>query len=276
MAQNHTPVEPYTIGGEKVYVKRDDLFMADRQPDCPPLAKLRGAYPMLERLKAMGYAKIAVYDTRVSKAGQGIAFICRELGLQCLVGFPQLKGGEPSKSQQIAGKLGAELYPLPAGRTAICHAQFAKAAKEQGYYMLPLGLVCRDTVENVAKEAASTVAGLRLGGIDIKAIVLSTGTGTIATGVHLGTKDTFIRVHGVSCGMAPSKQATRAKAIAYPDVINWDLLFLHEPAYEYYDELDISKCPFRTNPWYDMKAWVWLEEHIGELWRHVLFWNIGA
>ena len=264
----------HSLNGNGVFVKREDLFLADCQPECPPLAKLRGSYSLLKRIKSQhGIKKVAVFDTRISKAGQGIAFISRELGMECMVGFPQLKGGEPSESQKMAGTLGARLYPMKAGRTAAVYGTFAREAYNMGYTVMPLGLVCRDTIVEVAQEAARTLKELDKEGVQIGTIVVSTGTGTICAGVHLGAD---AKVVGVSCGMDIGRQAKRMRFVALPDSLDWNWLELIKPGWDYYDELDTSSCPFRTNPWYDMKAWAWLKENMDKLSGNIMFWNIGA
>ena len=271
--QTETPVEQYSVNGQNIFVKRDDLFLADCQPLCPPLAKLRGAFPMLKRLKGEGIKKVGVFDTRVSKAGQGISFLCRELGMECMVGFPLLKGNGISRTHEIASSLGATLFPMKAGRTAVCYYQFAKRVRESSGYMLPLGLVCRDTVSAVAQEADRTLRQLEKDGVKIATIVVCTGTGTIATGIHLGADTEVI---GVSCGMSIEKQYERMKLLAFPELLNWDYLTLVPPEYDYYTALDTSSCPFPTSPWYDQKAFVWMLEHMEQLKSPILFWNIGV
>jgi threonine dehydratase len=88
MLNENTPIEKYVVDGKEIYVKREDLF--GTYP-APPLAKLRGARIVLKRLKEKGITKIAVFDTRISKAGQGIAYLCKDMNLECLAGFPKLK-----------------------------------------------------------------------------------------------------------------------------------------------------------------------------------------
>ena len=261
MLLESTPIEEYMVLGHTISVKRDDLY---GQPPAPPLAKLRGAKLLLEKLKEQGIGKVAVYDTSVSKAGQGIAYLCNELSLQCLAGFPLAKGSSTKPQQEIARELGAELLAMKAGRTAVCYAQFKKEATERGYYVLPLGLVCQETVAALAEQSA-------LLGDNYKNIILCTGSGTIATGIALGTRTAVI---GVSCGMSTSKQWKRINQLAYPNVLfNLQLI---EPKYGYYHALDTDHCPFPTSPYYDMKAWDWLVTHTEELQHPVLFWNIGV
>ena len=261
-----TPIEKYAVAGHEIYVKRDDLFGTYPAPN---LAKLRGARILLANLKEQGIKKVGVYDTTVSKAGQGAAYVCKELGLECLLGFPLLIGTQPAESKLIAEELGAKLYPLKAGRTAITYYRFKKIVEAQEGYMLPLGLTCPETVEAL-RCLSATIDG------KFNSIVLVTGTGTIATGLALGTN---AAVYGVSCGMSVIKQRKRINDLAYIyklDNLRIDNLQLISPKYGYYDALDTSSCPFPTSPYYDMKAWEWLVENIEWLEEPVLFWNIGV
>ncbi len=262
MFQEVTPIERYKIGSSEVYVKREDLF---GQPPAPPLAKLRGARILLRKLRNIGIQKIGVYDTRISKAGQGIACVCKELDMECLAGFPQIKGTELTETHIIAEQQGAKLYPLTAGRTNICYHRFGNMVAEQGGYMLPLGLVCQETVEAVSAISNQLTQ-------DFKTIVTVTGTGTICTGIAKGAQ--LSQVFGVSCGMSTKLTWYRILQLE-PNHLFFNLRLI-EPEHSYYDALDTNSCPFPTSPYYDMKAWTWLVKHIDELQKPVLFWNIGV
>ncbi len=151
MLNEITPIEKYNLDGVDIWVKRDDLFGIY---PAPPLSKLRGARIVLRRLKEQGIQRIGVFDTRISKAGQGTAYLYKELGLECWAGFPQIIGTDISESHKIARELGARLFPQKAGRTAICYALFKKFVEENNSYMLPLGLVCPETshaVESISR-----------------------------------------------------------------------------------------------------------------------------
>ena len=113
--REHTPIETYRLNGHLVHVKRDDLFGV--QP-APPLAKMRGALVLLQKLKSQGIPHVGVFDTRVSMAGQGIAAISHVLKLPCTVAFPLLKGCSTEEQKQ-ALLLGADLLPLKGGRTSV-------------------------------------------------------------------------------------------------------------------------------------------------------------
>jgi len=255
-----TPIETYCIGSVEVSVKRDDLYGSY---PAPPLAKLRGASILLANLREQGITTIGVIDTKVSKAGQGIAYICSELELKCIVGFPLIKGHTPEEPKLIAQTLGATLCPLTAGRFGICYARFKKYIEEQGGYMLPVGLTCPETVKALALESS------RLGSY-YRTIVVCTGTGTIATGLALGSLSTT--VYGVSCGMSITNQRRRINQLSYPNLLG--NLILVPPSYGYYDK--VNNCPFPAHPYYDTKAWDWLCKNIDKLEKPVLFWDIGS
>lgn len=274
MWSEETPIETYKVSGTEIYVKREDLF---GQYPAPPLAKLRGGRKYVERLKQNGWKTIGVFDTRISKAGQGIACVSSELGLNCVVGFPKLKRqADFSKTHKIAQSLGATLYPLKAGRTAVCYHQFAQYIQKNQGFVLPLGLVCRDTVTETSKVAEKAIDFLLRQGIQIKTIILSTGTGTIATGVHLGTRKSDVKVVGVSCGMSVDRQFKRMRLMGLPDSIDYRRLGIVPPEHDYYDALDTSSCPFPTSPYYDMKAWKWMVKCLDKIEQPILFWNIGV
>ena len=260
-----TPIEEYNLNGIDLWVKRDDLY---GEEPAPPLAKLRGAKIVLERMKAEGIKKIAVFDTRISKSGAGIAYICRELGLQCAVGFPKLKAQtELNEPQKKAKEMGAKVWSVQAGRTAPCYAAFKREALLRGYTVLPLGITFKETAQEVAKIAEVETRRFNT-------IVVSTGTGTIACGIALGTK---AKVIGVSCGMSIERQMKRVKELCcWTDTIFPGNLELFQTKYDYYEALDTSSCPFPTSPYYDMKAWIWLLRNNKYLRQPILFWNIGV
>ncbi len=263
-----TPIEEYNLDGHDLFVKRDDLFLASAQPMAPALAKLRGARIVLQKMKEEGITKVACYDTRISKSGQGIAFLCKELGLHCAVGFPKLKAlTELPEQQRKSHEMGAEVWGVQPGRTAPCYAAFKSEAQLRGYTVLPLGITFKETAQEVAKIAEAETE-------KFETIVVSTGTGTIACGIALGAK---AQVIGVSCGMNIYRQRARvSKICAGLGKSHPNNLFLIQTEYDYYQALDTSLTPFPTSPYYDQKAWVWLRENIDKLKQPVCFWNIGV
>jgi len=265
----NTPVIKY---GE-IYVKREDLCLKAEKDDLeiPGLAKLRGAWELLSSLKEQGYKNIGIFDTRVSKAGWGIACICKQLELTCYCYFPLLKGSPLAKQQIMSAGWGGKLRILKGGRTAVLYSQAKKdfSKIEKGYF-LPLGLVCKETVLSVA-EVSSKIS-------KYGTIVVSTGTGTIMAGILAGiTQDNMPQqVIGVSCGMNLVKQKKRMlellKEVKQED--KQDLMRLEMADREYYQP-DNIKTPFPSHPYYDKKAWHWLLRNEHSLVKPILFWNIG-
>ena len=77
--------------------------------------------------------------------------------------------------------------------------------------------------------------------------------------------------------MSPERQLERvgsrwAELNRYPAVPNWSIV---SAGYDYYDAEE-RPVPFPCHPYYDAKAWRWLESHLDEIPGEVLFWNIGS
>jgi len=265
-----TPIEHY----DDIDVKREDLCLSTEKDELamPSLAKLRGAEVYLRKLKENEVYHIGVFDTRVSKAGWGVAGLCNKIGLQCHAYFPLLKGKQIAHQQVMAGAWKARLIALKGGRTAILYRQAKKDLEKLSQsFMLPLGLVCTETVLEVAKISAKLPK--------YGTIVVSTGTGTIAAGILAGlTKENMPdKVIGISCGMNLTKQRKRICDLLAEvgKGKNESILSLMMADRGYY-EPDNIETPFPAHPYYDKKAWRWLLEHKKLLIKPVLFWNIGA
>lgn len=270
---NHgTPIEEYAIDGITVYVKREDL---STNPPMPPLAKMRGAYELAVKKKKEGYKVLGHADTIFSKAGLGLAIICRELGLRCVVGYPQHKDAPTPPQHVEARNYGAELLPLKGGRVSINYYRTRNHVQALGGYMYPWGVCCPESVLAVAVEALTVPDELLTG-----TLVMCVGSATMISGVLVGV-ETLPNVIGISSGVTNHKQMRTIRqyiaAQANPSrVAELDhRLTLVPPIMPYNDEC-AAPVPFPAHPNYDAKAWFWLTQHIHELKQPILFWNIGA
>lgn len=274
MFLEHTPIEKYKVGDVPVYVKREDLY---GQEPMPPLAKLRGIRIVLHNAHNQGIKDIGVLDTRVSKSGQGVAAVIKEYypSMQLHLGYPVTKANRSVPVQhKIAEELGAKLYPCQATRQSIMWYRFRNEVHKLGGVMLPHGLPFTETAGNVAEEA-QTVPKAYLQG----SLVLIVGTGTMLAGILAGLEILPHRIVGISAGKARTTQLPLIR-----DILNALLPFqsfrlgaveLLDPLMPY-EKQDLYPCPFPSHPNYDRKAWHWMCEHIEELPKPILFWNIGA
>lgn len=270
-----TPIEEYKIGSETIYVKREDLYGQDPMP---PLAKLRGIRIVLDNLYKKGVRTVGVLDTRVSKSGWGVAAVRKfeHPDMKLMLGFPFTKQYNTMPPQHIkAQELGAEVIPQQGTRQSIMYYRFKSFVEENNGVMLPHGLPFAETALSVSQQSAVIPKELIQG-----TIVMIVGTGTILSGVLLGLiEEKDINIVGISAGKNPQgqlKNINRILNIALPfQCKTLGNLKLLNPIMEY-DEECTCPCPFPSHPNYDRKAWFWLTEHINELKRPVLFWNIGA
>ncbi len=262
-------MEYHKCYSQDILVARDDLYAP---PPAPPLAKLRGVRAHLEAHieEARAATYIGAFDTRVSKAGWGVACVCKDLGLACKVFYPALKEheGHPQEYQRRAAAQGAALHGLPGGRTGVLYGQSSALCRAEGGYMLPLGLVVPEAVESAEKECSAILKQYPLG-----TIVVSVGTGTILSGILLAAEGWDVDVWGITAGMDPGRITARVERNAAGR--DYAPYRLHK-AGEYYEPSTCGTCPFPAHPTYDLKAWSWLMYNGWRLREPILFWNIGA
>jgi hypothetical protein len=264
MLVNETPIEH--VGGN-VWVKREDL--CSPYPG-PGFAKIRG---VLAHVRARPEGLIGVLDTYHSKAGWAVAYVCRALGKRCVDFFPVYKAdGDALRPQQaMAHGLGADLVPLPAGRSAILYHTARRETVARGGYVMPNALKLPETVAEVADEVVRTPGLSRF-----EHLVISVSSGTIAAGVlsgfarlglaprttfHLGYDRSREALLSYVRGYVPSLDAFR------PEVV--------DEGYGYKDKARGAEvAPFPCNPYYDLKAWQWLRRQ--DSLPPTLFWNVGC
>lgn len=269
---NGTPIEQYVVNGRTIWVKREDL--STKLP-LPPLAKLRGASVLLQNLKNRNINLVANQDTPVSKSGLGIAVICRELGINCILGYPHGQSGIPP-SLKLAQTFGAELYPEQPNYIRINYQQLKRFAEAKGGYIIPFGVACVESVRAVAEEAATVPEELLSG-----TLIICVGTGTIVSGVALGLKR-LPKIIGVSSGMSAERQMKTIGGLLLEANMTAEhfIEFLEKftliPPIMPYSERCLIETPFPAHENYDKKSYKWMRDHIDELAQPILFWDIGA
>jgi hypothetical protein len=287
---SNTPLERYELGGRAVWVKREDLCAPYPGPQ---FSKIRGVEAHLAKRPE---GLVGVLDTFHSKAGWAVAYICKHQGKRCLNFWPKYKAdGDDLRPQQIeAGRNGAMLTSLPAGRSAILF-HIAKRSLPAGGYMMPNALKLLESVDETAREFGRTVCphpDLDWSGRQEWIVPISSGT--IAAGVIAGivregmVKNARVWLHmGYSrTESAVGRYVAGKVAAALGDnvdiqngmesggVSEVELVMIDE-GFNYKDKV-AADCPFPANPYYDLKTWLWLGRNMSRMKGQVLFWNIGA
>jgi threonine dehydratase len=266
MCLSGTPLERHEELG--LWVKREDLCC----PGGPNFSKTRGVYAHINHRKE---GTIGVLDTSHSQGGWAVARACYLLGKRCVLYHPVRKSEIefPLKPQQVAAReLGAELVPLPAGRSAILYHKAKKdLAEESDTYMMPNALKLIESVDETAKEFCITPMPN-----DVDTILVSASSGTIAAGVLRGALMTrwpgailvhlgYSRPERAVCHYIQRMASASTRKIRVIDEL-----------YNYADEAKPGPTPeFPCNEFYDLKAFRWWMEHGKKLHGECLFWNIG-
>ena len=195
MIKQVTPIETYPIKGKTIYVKREDLCT---EYPLPPLAKMRGVYQRLLKVKEQGITHVGVFDTKVSVAGYGVGTMAKMLGMECTTYYAKLKEGE-SQNIKLAAEVG-EICGVKPGRTPICYVFAKRHAEANDTYMMPQGLACNETTDAVAEVASAIPQELLTG-----SLVICAGTGTILSGLIKGLP-LMPQVYSISACISPEKQ----------------------------------------------------------------------
>jgi 1-aminocyclopropane-1-carboxylate deaminase/D-cysteine desulfhydrase-like pyridoxal-dependent ACC family enzyme len=262
--KKNTPVEKHA----GIYVKREDLC-ADK--DWPHFSKARG---VLAHVASRDEKVIGVLDTYHSQAGWAVAAACKHLGKKCVNFWPVYKAdkdGEYRRGQIKSLKLGAELRPLRAGRSAILYHQARAHMDKHGGYLMPNALKLSESIDETVKEVRRTHTS------KFKFVVIPISSGTIAAGVlkGLAEKEQFPKVY-IHLGYTRSHKSVRGYLAAIADYPE-DKIRLIDEHYAYSDVAREGANPdFPCNPYYDLKAWRWLQRKKKKLDGKILFWNIGS
>lgn len=266
---DNTPIEPYAVDGVEVWVKRED--MCSPYPG-PQFSKIRGVERYINTLPKD--ITVGVVDTQHSKAGWGVSWICKELGLSCIDFYPVLKADKGLKeNQQMAQSFGAKLVPMKAGMSAVIFNQ-AKAILRKDYpnsVMLPNGLCLQESVDATADELVLHTPKKLIRGT----WVVSGSSGTLTAGVIKGLYKAGFNGK-VICHMGYTRSHDRLYAYLSKMADFQGNVELVDEGYEYKDSVDNSWIPFPCNAYYDAKAFTWLYDNVKKLKQPVVFWNIGA
>ena len=266
MILEDTPIEKHSIKSKTFYVKREDLYS---QYPAPSLSKLRGIKKLLEKLDPEKIKTIGVVDTRISKSGWGVTYLCLNTKFKVKCFYPQLKNDKGLPYPQfMTESLGGKIVPIPAGRINIVYSKAKKLMEKEKGYLLPMGLILKETMEEVSKV-------INLEYEKYKTIVVSLGTGTICAGIIKGCieNNLYPDFYGVSCGMSLERIKKRMESLLGNTL--GENIKLIPPAYEYYDTEDMN-CGFPSSKYYDKKAFIWMLKNYAKLKKPILFWNIGV
>lgn len=265
-----TPWEDYEVNGCIVHVKREDMCC---MAPGPTFSKVRGVYEFLSKVDRSNI--IGVMDTRHSMAGWGVTYVATALEMQVWDFYPELKGdSELRHNQKMCKKLGAWLYPMKAGMSAVLYNQAKKILTDNfpgGSIMMPNGLKLQESVDATAKEVMCVPTDYIAG-----SWVISISSGTLAAGVIKGLAGrNFTGKIILHMGYSRSSN-TVMKYVSKMSGCDCNDLHIIDDGYEYKDKVDNSWIPFPCNEYYDAKAFTWLTDNVHKLKQPIVFWNIGS
>ena len=289
LIQKGTPIETYTIDGYPFFVKREDLACL---PPGPPFAKVRGLFLYLQKLQANGCKVVGYMDTAISMAGWGISYFSKLLGMKAVLFYPKYKDGfRYNQSLQIKKwkEFEATILPLEKPTQHPININRAKKIFYSSYpkgVWLPNGLKFQETLLAVEKEATNTIKEVMP-----KTLIMCVGSGVMLSGVLHGIFKAQYKVPkiiGVLVHNGHKLRTKKREIFTFAHITEQGISFLDIPITKIvgqfnlvsgnyaYNEPCNMKVPFPCNPYYDLKAYGYLVEHIQTMQPPILFWNIGA
>jgi hypothetical protein len=299
----NTPVEVYTGGNGIVFVKREDLCAPE---GAPPFSKIRGIVRRLRKLKREGVKVVGYVETSISMAGWGLCWAANLIGgIKVVIFDPIYKTKQETLDfhrEQWKKFKNIEIIPIKAGMAKV-NFYIGKRILQKEYpdgVLLPLGLPFYETIEETKREFETTKRVIRRRYRErIKTVVSCVGSGTIFAGLISGvSNDRFESFRGVNTRYTRYLEAQKINIIKKSLLtgeefhgflnkkrkpggglkrstkkVDFDIIDL---GYDYTQPAVGIDCPFPCNPYYDLKAYKWMQENIELLERPILFWNIGS
>ena len=270
MLVDNTPLEDY-LSKHGLMVKREDLCCP---PPGPPFSKTRGVFA---HVRSRPEEVIGVLDTYHSQAGHAVAQACSLLGKACINYYPNFTHEPgPRLPQNHSMALGAQLQPLPAGRSAILYHQAKRdLARVHDSYMMPNALKLPEMVSETAAEVVRTFTQTSY---SPDAVLIAISSGTIAAGVIRGFEDVGMRPHFIlHMGYSRSREAVMEYIREQSGVSLAPGAFtLVDEGYGYKDVARAGEVPdWPCNAHYDLKAFRWWRREGRERFGQALMWNIG-
>lgn len=295
----HTPIEvisekPITVSGPyfDYVLKHEERACADPGP---AFSKVRGLYAHLRRIRdGEGVRRVGYVESAISMAGWGVAWACRELGMEAVIFDPQHKKPHPVlvKHRTKWQEFGATVIPVRGGMmTKVNWYDAVKIIKQDmpDVRLLPIGISFPESVEETAKELQWTMDIFWNNGVsfDIQSIVVAVGSGTIISGIVRGLslmnipRDRLPAVFGVTTRQSNlcmlHEKINKLSKTCSGGFLSGPPFHLFNSGYEYTQPVRYWRDPpFPTSPWYDGKAYQWMIQHWDEIPKPVMFWNIGA
>jgi hypothetical protein len=266
-------IERYRINDIIVNVVREDMVSAFPGPNN---AKVRGIESKIIKLKEQGIKSVASQDTRISRIGWGISWLCKKYDLKHYNYYPMATQDKLPFYQQMSQYWGGKPIPLhgtfSSAFRSLCEQHMKK--NDINAYFFPIGASLDETLIELSSLVSQLPSDIFEG-----TIVTNVSSGTICAGLTYGCeqnnlKTDIVGVLGSSFENRHEKILKKIHTVTnkkcdYPN------LKITNPGYEY-TQPEYYIPPFPCDLYLDRKAWKWLVDNIDTLKQPITFWNIGG
>lgn len=277
MLNFNTPLETYTVAHKNIDVKRDDLLNGDL--DLPPWAKLEGVRRLLESDFFKKDKPIVHLTVRGSYTGWVLSYWGKQMGYDIKIAYPNTKNYGQVMLDKIT-QYGGELIPLKHNMVAVLSAQTKKMASENDWQMSPDAFNHPIYIDYWTQRSTEFFKEN-----EYDTLVVQGGSGVTSVGLIKG----FLGVDYISGSLFESDYGKKkivlvatssVKTVTNALISNLgavpSCLKIYKSEYDFYDEMEHLTTPFPCNPYWDKKAWGWIQDNLDKMKGRTLFWNLGA
>ena len=264
-------MELYNVGGKDIYVNRGDL--QGDGIEYPAWGKIKAVEEIFNSDLVKRDITLMHLNAYGSWTGWALGLLCKKYDMKFHMAFPA-RTDFPKEYLRFIEKMGVEVHSFKPNMDSLLRNKLVGICNKEGYQYFNSGFDCNPFLEYFQKSMKEVVYSY-----DIDTLVVSGGSGVTLAGLVMGfecystlfSANTGRKVYAI---VVSSKQGGE-NALKRKGIVTNQVEVI-KSEYEYNDRMDWYETPFPTNPFWDRKAWHWLENNVNKLDGRVLFWNLGG
>lgn len=264
-------IESHKIGNREVLVNRGDLQGdGEKYPFWGKIGAIESIFNSDFIKKDITLMHLNAYG---SWTGWALGSLSKKYGIDFCMAYPA-SAKFPEKYLHYIRSMNVDIEPFKPNMDSLLRNKLRGICERRGFQFFNNGFDCQPFLQHFS-DAIEEVVNLH----DVDVLVVSGGSGITLSGLALGfdcyptlfsSGDTK-KIYAI---VVSSEQGVR-NVLKRKGIVT-DNIEVIKSEYEFNDRMDWYETPFPINPFWDKKAWHWLEKNIDSIDGRILFWNLGG
>lgn len=264
-------IEIHKIGEREVFVNRGDL-QGDGE-EYPYWGKIKAIDSIFNSDLIKKDVTLMHLNAYGSWTGWALSSLCRKYDIKFRMAYPA-SSKFPEKYLSYIRNMGSEIEPFKPNMDSILRNKLRGMCEKRGFQFFNNGFDCQPFSEYFSNAIQEVVKNY-----EVDVLVVSGGSGITLSGLAMGfecypTLFSTGKLKKIYAIVVSSKQGVE-NVLKKRGVLS-DNIEVIKSDYEFNNRMDWFETPFPINPFWDKKAWHWLENNINSIDGKVLFWNLGG